>query len=109
MTEIFRDTGVGYLFGVGTQKRKPDVESIPSWWQRSQNHELSLKLECARIPVTSRCARDIRLPATIETQSKESLSMASMRSDDPEIAFKKCEAADYKLGWNGPDDPEVRS
>ncbi len=107
MTEIFRDTGLGYLFGVGVKKQKPDVESCPSWWQRSQNHELSLKLESARIPATSRCANHHERPARQCAVSKESLSLASTRSGDTETKSEKCAAADWELGWDGPNDPEV--
>lgn len=108
MTEIFRDTGLGRLFGLDFTRTKPDIESTPSWLLRSQNHALALKLEAARIPATYGQARRDAVRLAEGGSSKESLSTASTRSDDTKTKSKIGPVADQELGWDGADDPEVR-
>ena len=108
MAGIFRDTGVGWLFGLNSKKEKPDLESSPSWWLRLQNHDLSLKLESARIPAPTRCKQKQSIRAVEKVASSESISVASTFSNDSKTNLKKCAAAESELGWNGLDDPEVR-
>lgn len=107
MTGIFHDTGIGWLLGLNTTEEKPDLESSPSWWLRLQNHDLSLKLESARIPAPTRCKQAQTIKAVEKEPSKESLSAASTFSDDSKTKLKKCAAAECELGWDGLDDPEV--
>ena len=107
--KILRDTGLGWLFGVNSKRGTPDPKSCPSWCLPSQNYNLSLKLETARMPATFRRADRDPFRAKDSVAVKESLSTTSTCSVDTQTSSEKCAEADCELGWEGPDDPEVCS
>ena len=107
MADVFRNTGLGFLLGIKSPKEKPELKSSPSWWWRSQNHALSLKLESARIPAPSRYEHKDPVDIEKAALSKESLSTMSVGSDDTGTVTKRLAAAENELGWDGLDDPEV--
>ena len=106
MTSILHDTALGFLLNVDPPRRQPDLQHKPSWLLRSQNHELSLKLESARI---SRIQANARREAAgfNNAASMESLSTTSTNSRITKSEEKDQARADKEMGWDGPDDPEV--
>ncbi|KAK4692796.1 MFS transporter, DHA1 family, multidrug resistance protein, partial [Lecanoromycetidae sp. Uapishka_2] len=103
MADIIRDTGLGHFIGLvsttmkrTTTKRKLDLEQGSIQEIKSQNYDLSLKLESQRIVADFLGALDdLRL-------SSDSMSVKSNDS----LAELKGRPSDEDLGWDGPDDPE---
>ena len=107
MATIFRDTGLGCLFGVQSKIDRWDLESRSSGWMTSHNYALSLKLESARTPASFRCGGKETGRVKNQMLPGDNLSVASSRSDDTKTNPAKCAVAEYEMGWDGPEDPEV--
>lgn len=107
MAAMFHDTVLGYVLGLDSKSKKP-LEKHPSWWLSSEKYKLSLKLESARIPAHCRDVRREAVYVDDEVSIKKWPSVASDRSDDSEASRRQCAAADRAVGWDGPDDPQVR-
>ncbi len=99
MADFFRDTRLGQVIGYVSTNSQSESATNSSLSANLQNYDLYLKLESQRL------VADFLAKHDSVRSSSESVSTRSGES----LAALKRGAIDGEQGWDGPDDPEVRS